>query len=580
MAQSIPHGILNVYYDGESDSNKIPAPTYRDSNGTTLNPFDIILDSNGRATVYVQNQYAYRLEVYDYQKNLLWTTRGIQPSSGVAIDGQYVFSIIGDGYVGVESKTQGDRVNYSLSLNTYSKDAINGFYDDVKGNEALYNAINAEKTEREKADSQLANGIKKAKTEVKNTDGTITVTKSTDSTDGHDIYTIAGAGQTPNVSVTSNDKSIDVQETVIGNYKTFDLSIKTTETEYGKFFTTNGSKWIKSSGNMSADTNIKVTKGGKYHCTLIGMLNNSTASENYGTVQIYTGDSSYYTMNVDCSIVGNHSFEMSWDYYATLDYLATTMQIPTNFTITQCFLHIHRFDTAKGTNSGGGGSGDNDKVAVASGKNAGYLSDILQASPNSDIQLNVVGDKYMIDVLSQDTADPKLAVGSIDLVNTQNDGTQPWNVTDFSPGNYDNHNCYIYKRLADAKGQITKVDFAVGTVQLYGCIQIGIFDINGNLLGCTDYTHLTDGSNRKYTLSLHEAFDGALYLQRNTLYFIEVVYKGMEIIGTSHESFYNFDYSMMYNRYGYCGQGQLYDPTDMTFNNAANILYFLQFSGD
>ena len=104
--------------------------------------------------------------------------------------------------------------------------------------------------------------------------------------------------------------------------------------------------------------------------------------------------------------------------------------------------------------------------------------------------------------------------------------------------------------------------------------------LNGNKLGETAYTNLTQGSNRHYTLPLTETSEGSLYLQRNTLYYVEVVYKGLEIIGQTHTAYYLFDYTMAYNRYGYCSEGRLYDPTDMSFNNAANILYFLQFSGD
>ena len=59
-------GILNVYYNSSSDTNKTSAPTYSDAYGTVRNPFDIILDNNGRALVYVASDYVYRLEVSKY----------------------------------------------------------------------------------------------------------------------------------------------------------------------------------------------------------------------------------------------------------------------------------------------------------------------------------------------------------------------------------------------------------------------------------------------------------------------------------------------------------------------------------
>ena len=596
---------MNVYHDSDTNG-KYPVQTFKDPDGSTLNPKDIILDNNGRAVVYVNNDYRYRLEVFDKDKNLLWTTDSIQPSNGVAIEGTYVLSIRGDEYISVNSETVGQCVNYDLSLSPTAKGAIDGFYDSVSGNEALYNAIQteiqnrsdndnqiyntlnasitnvqgsliSETMNRQMADNELRTQIAAAKTEVKNTDGTISVQEATAS-DGHTIYTIAGIGQAPNVSVQSSDQSITVTETTQVDSKIFDLSIASQSNEYGKFYSNNGATWTKVSGNINvSNSNIALRQGGVYHITAIATLSNSVATEDYYSFDIYTGDSLHTVSNVDCSITGTHIYELSWDQNAPSTFI-TSVNLPSQyFTLTSLFFHIHRVDKQVG---GGGGSSNNDKVAVDSSSTAGYLEDVLKATENSDIQISKLNGKLYLDVLTPDTSDPKLSVSTIDLVDSANDGTNPWNVHDVTPGNHDNHNCYIYKRLADAKGQVTKVDFAVGTVQLYGCIQIGIFDLNGNKLGETAYTNLTQGSNRHYTLPLTETSEGSLYLQRNTLYYVEVVYKGLEIIGQTHTAYYLFDYTMAYNRYGYCGEGRLYDPTDMSFNNAANILYFLQFSGD
>lgn len=524
----------------------------------------------------MNNDFCYRLEVFDKDKNLLWTTDNIQPTNGIAIEGTYVFSITGDEYIDVQSSREGSQVNYFLGLSENSKGAVDGFYDSTSGNQALYNSIQTEIQNRAYNDNLLRTQIAAAKTEVKNTDGTITVQEAT-ATDGHTIYTIAGVEQVPNVSVQSSDHSITVTETTQANNKIFDLSITSQTNEYGKFYTSNGATWVKVSGNIDvSNSNIALKNGGVYHITAIATLSNSTATEDYYNFSIYTGDSLHTVSNVDCSIVGTHVYELSWDQNVSSTFI-TSVNLPNNnFSLTSLFFHIHRIDK----NVVGNGTGDNDKVAVDSNSTAGYLEDVLKATENSDIQISKLNGKLYLDVLTPDTADPKLSVSTIDLVDSANDGTNPWNVHDVTPGNQDNHNCYIYKRLADAKGQVTKVDFAVGTVQLYGCIQIGIFDLNGNKLGETAYTNLTQGSNRHYTLPLTETSEGSLYLQRNTLYYVEVVYKGLEIIGQTHTAYYLFDYTMAYNRYGYCSEGRLYDPTDMSFNNAANILYFLQFSGD
>ena len=201
----------------------------------------------------MNNDFCYRLEVFDKDKNLLWTTDNIQPTNGIAIEGTYVLSIRGDEYISVNSETVGQCVNYDLSLSPTAKGAIDGFYDSVSGNEALYNAIQteiqnrsdndnqiyntlnasitnvqgsliSETMNRQMADNELRTQIAAAKTEVKNTDGTISVQEATAS-DGHTIYTIAGVEQVPNVSVQSSDHSITVTETTQDNNKIFDLSI-------------------------------------------------------------------------------------------------------------------------------------------------------------------------------------------------------------------------------------------------------------------------------------------------------------------------------------------------------------------
>ena len=95
------------------------------------------------------------MEVFDKDKNLLWTTDSIQPSNGVAIEGTYVLSIRGDEYISVNSETVGQCVNYDLSLSPTAKGAIDGFYDSVSGNEALYNAIQTEIQNRSDNDNQI-----------------------------------------------------------------------------------------------------------------------------------------------------------------------------------------------------------------------------------------------------------------------------------------------------------------------------------------------------------------------------------------------------------------------------------------
>ena len=110
-------GILRVYYNSTTDK---VATTYSDAAGIVRNPEDIILDSNGRATVYVARNYVYRLEVFDPDGDLLWTTRDIEPASGVEIEGAKYIHILGDDHIGVDTRTVGSHYYYDLSLQNVS----------------------------------------------------------------------------------------------------------------------------------------------------------------------------------------------------------------------------------------------------------------------------------------------------------------------------------------------------------------------------------------------------------------------------------------------------------------------------
>ena len=61
-------GFLRVYIDGTDDR----ATTYKDFNGT-LNEADIMLDTDGRAVVIVDDSFTFRIEVYERDGALQWT---------------------------------------------------------------------------------------------------------------------------------------------------------------------------------------------------------------------------------------------------------------------------------------------------------------------------------------------------------------------------------------------------------------------------------------------------------------------------------------------------------------------------
>ena len=70
----------------------------------------------------------------------------------------------------------------------------------------------------------------------------------------------------------------------------------------------------------------------------------------------------------------------------------------------------------------------NYKTPISRNMSAGYLEDVLKATEHSDIQITKSNGKLYLDVLTPDTSDPKLSVSTIDLVDSANDGTNPWSI--------------------------------------------------------------------------------------------------------------------------------------------------------
>lgn len=105
-------GFLRVYLNGTDDR----AVTYKDFNGT-LNEADIILDNNGRAVVVADSSKAYRLEVYNREGALLWTTYPLETLKGGG-GGTAGFNVVSsDGTVEVNRYSEGGITNFDLSVN-------------------------------------------------------------------------------------------------------------------------------------------------------------------------------------------------------------------------------------------------------------------------------------------------------------------------------------------------------------------------------------------------------------------------------------------------------------------------------
>lgn len=219
-----------------------------------------------------------------------------------------------------------------------------------------------------------------------------------------------------------------------------------------------------------------------------------------------------------------------------------------------------------GSRGGGGESGDNDKVAVESGKTAGYLKDVL-VSASDMVTLVPSGNRLVVNVNLDYSSDPKLETMNESQVDgaTQNYGGYRLNSgaakllwDDDAQQSYSWLNAKVYQcmRLADAQGTITKCNLALcGTLAFSSpapCFNVGIFDLQGNLLGQSGlkfYGEAFTSNQEMCEVDMVEAYDGSLNLKRNTRYIVQLWTCGIQVAGLDRSTNYNYvyDYDLRQN---------------------------------
>ena len=215
---------------------------------------------------------------------------------------------------------------------------------------------------------------------------------------------------------------------------------------------------------------------------------------------------------------------------------------------------------------GGGGSGDNDKVAVEKGKTAGYLKDIL-VSASDMITLIPSGNRLVVNVNLDYSSDPKLATmdeSQVDAATSNYGGYQlksgysqlVWDDDTSQSYSWLNAKVYQCMRLADAQGTITKCNIALcGSLSFSTpapCFNVGIFDLQGRLLGQSGLKFYGDAftSNQEMCeVNMVEASDGSLNLKRNTRYIVQLWTCGVQVAGLDRSTNYNYvyDYDLRQN---------------------------------
>ena len=564
-------GKVYIYYQGRTAL----ATTYHDEEGTVVNSNPVLLDNNGRATVFANTIYSYTIVVCDYYgKELFSQDITLHDAISTAKD---VVVLGTDGTVLVDTTTFPNGVQYDLSVNT-DIIATKKSVDDVKTDlNNLTGKVDNHTTQIEQIQEDIA-GIestvskKKDKQNELNFNGsaTKTIKKITQYPNGElDVVfeDIDLPQEVPNVTITSEDDSIQVKETtdIQTNTKKFDLSVNIEDAPtFGRFVANNGLTLTKTEGNMtlSSDGKIQLKKGKGYHFTIRGNYYNDTLYNDLRDISFIE-----YSRNETIPIIVDGTlsteqaqpFEISFDVAqrtSDLNYGIAFSGLTSNGHISGLRVEVHDINSVS-VNGGSGGSGDNDKVAVDANAEPGYLENVL-VSDSDIVSLVKLGNVLHVQVNTASTADPKLSTCDEAVINgaTGNYGSYAlangydklvWD----DPSSYSWLNASVIqmKRLCTSQGTVTKCNIAIcGTLSFTSppaFINCGIFNTNGKLLGSTGLrlygTDFFSGSEL-VSFDMSEVNTGDLNLKNNTYYIIQIITCGLQLAALSHKDSFNYTY--------------------------------------
>lgn len=568
-------GKVYIYYQGRTAL----ATTYHDEEGTVVNANPVLLDNNGRATVFADTIYSYTIVVCDYYgKELFSQDITLHDAISTAKD---IVILGSDGSVKVDKTELPNGVQYDLYGNKEilaTKEYVN------EGDKNLQNQINEVKedvneinTSIQNIDGQIQNintslENKKDKQNELNFNGsaTKTIKKITQYPNGEmnvEFEDIDLPQEVPNVEITSEDNSIKVTETtdIQTNIKKFDLSVNVEDAPtFGRFVANNGLTLTKTEGNMtlSSDGKIQLKKGKGYHFTIRGNYYNDTLYNDLRDISFIE-----YSRNETIPIIVDGTlstsqaqpFEISFDVAqrtSDMNYGIAFSGLTANGHITGLRVEVHDINSVS-VNGGSGGSGDNDKVAVDANAEPNYLENVL-VSDSDIVSLVKLGNVMHVQVNTASTADPKLSTCDEAVINgaTNNYGSYAlangydklvWD----DPSSYSWLNASIIqmKRLCTSQGTVTKCNIAIsGTLSLTtppAFINCGIFNTDGKLLGSTGLrlygTDFFSGSEL-VSFDMSEVNTGDLNLKNNTYYIIQIITCGLQLASLSHKDSYNYTY--------------------------------------
>ena len=563
--------------------------TYKNAEGTVLNPTEITLDERGECTVFLTAGVIYRFELYDADGALVLEQDGISVASGSGSGGSSTTIAVESGSDGIdvqqtvmdsgvvlytisakkiEDAIEAEKKRAESAESALSKSIADETERATEAEKGLADAIDAEKKRAEEAERTLSESISKeteraikaekaSRTEIVAGDN-ITVDKTTGE-DGHDIYTING------------EKG-------------------GTEGVFGAF-ARNGDVWDRYKG----DADIANLKQGNYHYTILirYYVHPNSVSNVIANITSAVGLDVHSAL-IDMSYEHSDFVEFSGDFYGTS--LNPTVEMPSGVTaLHDTCLFVH--STAGGGSGSGGGSGDNDKVAVESGAVAGFLKDVL-VSASDMVTLVPNGNRLMVNVNLDYSSDPKLETMNESQVDgaTENYGGYQlksgaskllWDDDAFQSYSWLNAKIYQCMRLSDAQGTITKCNVALcGTLAFSNpspCFNIGIFDMNGNLLGQSGlrfYGEDFNSNEEMVEVNMAEAYAGALDIKRNTSYIVQVWTCGLQLAGLDRSTRYNYayDYTLRQNLETTTSSPKFVDPSSSM--NKAKFIPMVSFGAE
>lgn len=439
----------------------------------------------------------------------------------------------------------------------------------------------------------LSADIAAAKTEVTSGDN-IKVTESK-AEDGHTIYEISGLSVPDAVDIVSSDNSINIEKSTIDGTSTYDLKINDTEfgeAEYGKFVKYGSTSMDKVGGNISNTGDaITLTVGQVYHFDVNLYITNVDTTDEvfFGHIKVNNVDVNGFTGEMDRSIHGSLAVNTSFLFIPTETSNVITLSDGLGNTLATSFLAIDVHRVSGLTASGGsGGSGDNNKVAVDASSDAGFLEQVLVSSSDV-ISLIKQNGQLRINYNSDLTSDPKLSTIDESQINSAGtnyggyslkDGYDSivWGDNTNTSYNWLNAKLSQYQRISSAQGTITKCNIVLaGTLSgTKPCINVGIFDNNGVLLGQSgliEYGKDFSSGNELLQVDMHEEYAGSLNIARNTRYYIQVWTVGVQLAAMAFNNTlnYSYNYNLRQNLTAEVKQPTFVDPITYSFNGAEYV---------